>query len=68
MKFVVFLFSAVLLQAVFCDDRWEDIFHYGTFPDDFKWASATSDYQIEGAWNVDGKHVFFKRFLVVVVM
>src|SRR5690606_13530707 len=25
------------------------------FPKDFVWGSATSSYQIEGAWNVDGR-------------
>lgn len=29
----------------------------GTFPDDFEWGLATASYQIEGAWNVDGKGV-----------
>ena len=28
---------------------------YDQFPDDFVWATATSAYQIEGAWNIDGK-------------
>ncbi len=27
---------------------------YGTFPEDFVWATATAAYQIEGAWNADG--------------
>lgn len=30
----------------------------GTFPDDFRWGFATASYQIEGAWNVDGKCLY----------
>ena len=27
----------------------------GKFPKDFMWGVATSSYQVEGAWNADGK-------------
>ncbi len=37
------------------NDPERDAFIFGNFPDDFIWSSATSSYQIEGAWDVGGK-------------
>jgi hypothetical protein len=33
----------------------DDEFLYGTFPEDFMWGTGTAAYQIEGAWNLNGK-------------
>lgn len=35
--------------------RYEDEFLYGQFPEGFAWSVATAAYQVEGAWNEDGR-------------
>lgn len=52
-KVLFFLALAALTGAEFV----EETLLYDKFPDDFIWAAATAAYQIEGAWNVDGKHL-----------
>jgi len=49
--FLLMLAGAALVRAEFI----EDTLLYDSFPDDFIWAAATSAYQIEGAWDVDGR-------------
>jgi len=65
--FLLMLAGAALVRAEFI----EDTLLYDSFPDDFIWAAATSAYQIEGAWDVDGelmnsieKILFFFNFSV----
>ena len=52
LKFLVFF---IILTSHVCDGETDDDLLYDTFPDGFLWGTATSSYQIEGAWNVDGK-------------
>ncbi|CAB3365157.1 Hypothetical predicted protein [Cloeon dipterum] len=48
--------ALVLLVAGRCGPTLaQDDFLYGTFPDGFIWGAATAAYQIEGAWNENGK-------------
>ncbi|XP_041469142.1 cytosolic beta-glucosidase-like [Lytechinus variegatus] len=61
------VFSCILIPVIGLDDDPEfvypdrfndpdrDAFLYDTFPEGFIWSSATSSYQIEGAWDTDGK-------------
>jgi len=54
--FVLAIFLILSTSAVFAqEDGDRDEFIYGTFPSGFIWGLATSSYQIEGAWEEDGK-------------
>ncbi|XP_035677451.1 lactase-phlorizin hydrolase-like [Branchiostoma floridae] len=43
------------VQSQSVADLTRDIFWPGTVPDGYLWSTATASYQIEGAWNVNGK-------------
>merc|ERR1711997_600790 len=47
--------NLLLLASVALAYSPEEPLLFDSFPDDFLWGSATAAYQIEGAWNEDGK-------------
>ena len=49
--FILFLIPGICVAQGNDDDE----FLWDTFSDGFQWGSATSSYQVEGAWNIDGK-------------
>ncbi len=51
---------SLTFSAVSTDD-----FLYDDFPDDFLWGVATSSYQIEGAWNLDGKSILMHLICIL---
>lgn len=50
--FILFAFTYLFSRG---SQAAEDELKYGKFPDGFLWGAATSAYQVEGAWNEDGK-------------
>lgn len=61
MAFKVNLIAGLILVTLTCvSGQGDDPFLYGYFPDDFEWGFATASYQIEGAWNEDGRILNFK--------
>ncbi|XP_060064598.1 uncharacterized protein LOC132544951 [Ylistrum balloti] len=47
--------GAVTAPGVITTIPSENEFIYGEFPQDFVWSASSSAYQVEGAWNVDGR-------------
>ena len=51
---LVSMWLVFFLPAILGWDAEEPML-FGTFPDGFMWGTATAAYQIEGAWDEDGK-------------
>lgn len=63
---LVILFSLALFPVEAASDEAKisrDDFYYGSFPKDFVWSASTAAYQIEGAWNKDGRGEGFWDYL-----
>ena len=56
-------FRSLLYLAFVVTAASEDDFKYGKFPEGFLWGAATAAYQVEGAWNEDGKGQSIYDFL-----
>lgn len=59
MRLLTTLLILAVVTTVSCYKTLGDRrFIHGWFPGDFAWSSATSAYQVEGAWSADGETDF----------
>ena len=56
----VLMLSIISCSVLASDEKVSrDDFYFGQFPDGFIWSASTAAYQIEGAWNKDGRGLSF---------